>query len=203
MRAGGAILKINKDTTWRIAYQACWPSTLTATTKFTHIMQLKVPDIGGPLWTLTPRQKSTPRLTVLTLKDNDSSTEHDLTSFSAPRNKWIDLEFEFKASGELRHPAQHRGHRGRPGRQGVQGTVLSNQDAKWVFAKPLVNGDGAVALFNEGSAPAKISTSAAALVLPRSAGYALRDLWQHKDFQAAGQISEVVAPHATVRYRVK
>ncbi|MGC7095770.1 Tat pathway signal sequence domain protein [Amycolatopsis lurida] len=98
MRSGGTTLKINKDTTWRIAYQAYWPSTLTATTKFTHIMQMKVQDVGGPLWTLTPRQKSTPRLTVLTLRDDDSNIEHDLTGYTALQDKWIDLEFEFRAS---------------------------------------------------------------------------------------------------------
>src|ERR1043165_1105355 len=63
MRQNGSVLKIDKDTTWRLAYQAFWPSTLTATTRFTHIMQMKVQDVGGPLWTLTPRQKSKPTLT--------------------------------------------------------------------------------------------------------------------------------------------
>jgi hypothetical protein len=98
MRSAGTILKINKDTTWRLAYQAFWPSTLTATTKFTHIMQMKVQDVGGPLWTLTPRAKSKPTLTVLTLKDNDANTEHVLGDYAPLQNKWIDIEFEFKAA---------------------------------------------------------------------------------------------------------
>jgi hypothetical protein len=98
MRSGGTVLKINKDTTWRLAYQAFWPSSLTATTKFTHIMQMKVQDVGGPLWTLTPRSKSKPTLTVLTLKDDDSNTEHVLGDYAPLQNKWIDVEFEFKAS---------------------------------------------------------------------------------------------------------
>ena len=34
-------------------------------------------------------------------------------------------------------------------RRGVQARVLSNEDGHWVFAKPLANGDVAVALFNE------------------------------------------------------
>jgi hypothetical protein len=98
MRSGGTVLKINKDTTWRLSYQAFWPSSLTATSKFTHIMQMKVQDVGGPLWTLTPRAKSKPTLTVLTLKDNDANTEHTLGDYTPMQNKWIDVEFEFKAS---------------------------------------------------------------------------------------------------------
>jgi hypothetical protein len=98
MRSGDTLYKINKDTTWRIAYQAYWPSSLTATTKFTHIFQMKVQDVGGPLWTLTPRQKSKPTLTVLTLRDDDSNTEHTLADWTPLQNKWIDVEWEFKAS---------------------------------------------------------------------------------------------------------
>jgi hypothetical protein len=98
MRSGGTTLKINKDTTWRLSYQAFWPSSLTATTKFSHIMQMKVQDVGGPLWTLTPRAKSKPTLTILTLKDNDANTEHIVGDYAPLQNKWIDVEFEFKAS---------------------------------------------------------------------------------------------------------
>jgi hypothetical protein len=98
MRTGSTVHKIGKDQTWRITYQAYWPSSLTATTKFTHIMQMKVQDVGGPLWTLTPRQRSKPTLTVLTLRDDDSNTEHVLADYAPLQNKWIDVEFEFKAS---------------------------------------------------------------------------------------------------------
>ena len=86
--------------------------------------------------------------------------------------------------------------------KGVQGKVLSNQDGHWIFAKPLSNGDVAVALFNQTSANATISTTAADAGLPQSFGYGLRDLWAHRDFQTAGRISAVVAPHATVMFRV-
>ncbi|MGW4524318.1 NPCBM/NEW2 domain-containing protein [Amycolatopsis sp. NPDC004378] len=87
-------------------------------------------------------------------------------------------------------------------RRGVQARVLSNQDGRWVFAKPLQNGDVAVALFNETSANATIGTTAAAAGLPKAAGYSARDLWAHRDLQTAGRISAVVPPHATVVYRV-
>src|SRR5690348_1063264 len=50
---------------------------------------------------------------------------------------------------------------------GKQGTVISNTDGHWVFAKPLANGDVAVALFNETSSAAPISTTASAAGLPQ------------------------------------
>ena len=99
MRQNGTALEIGEDETWRISYQAFWPRSLTATTSFTHIMQMKVQDVGGPLWTLTPRLKGgTPTLTVLTLRDDDSNTEHVLGDFAPLQEKWIDVSFEFQAS---------------------------------------------------------------------------------------------------------
>lgn len=105
MRSGGTTHKIGKDQTWKITYQAFWPSSLTATTRFTHIMQMKVQDVGGPLWTLTPRQKDKPTLTILTLKDNDANTEHVVGDWTPLQNKWIDVEFECKASNSGGHLA--------------------------------------------------------------------------------------------------
>ncbi len=87
-------------------------------------------------------------------------------------------------------------------RRGVQARVLSNQDGHWVFAKPLANGDVAVALFNETTSSATIGTTAAAAGLPEAFGYSARDLWAHRDLQTAGRLSAVVPPHATVVYRV-
>ncbi|ANN20630.1 alpha-galactosidase [Amycolatopsis orientalis] len=88
-------------------------------------------------------------------------------------------------------------------RKGVQAKVLSNADGKWVFAKPLANGDVAVALFNENSANATISADAREVGLPPAAGYTARDLWARRDLQTAGRISAVVGPHETALYRVK
>jgi alpha-galactosidase len=88
-------------------------------------------------------------------------------------------------------------------RLGVQAKVLSNANGHWVFAKPLANGDTAVALFNESETPAAIGTTAEALGLRKRGAYAIRDLWEGKDFHIGENISAVVAPHATVVYRIK
>jgi alpha-galactosidase len=87
-------------------------------------------------------------------------------------------------------------------RLGIQGRVLSNQDGLWVFAKPLADGDVAVALFNENAYSARISVTAAAVGLPRRQAYVLRDLWQHTTTESAGEIAAHVPAHGTVMYRV-
>ncbi|RZQ62903.1 alpha-galactosidase [Amycolatopsis suaedae] len=86
---------------------------------------------------------------------------------------------------------------------GVQARVLSSENGLWVLAKPLAGGDVAVALFNETEANARISTTARAAGLPQRPGYQLRDVWTGRNYQSAGVISAVVAPHATTIFRVK
>jgi alpha-galactosidase len=85
---------------------------------------------------------------------------------------------------------------------GKQGKVLSSANGLWTFAKPLANGDVAVALFNETSAPATISTTASAIGLPDSAGYIVRDLWSKTAAETAGVIAAGVDSHATAMFRV-
>ena len=85
---------------------------------------------------------------------------------------------------------------------GRQGRVLSNQNGLWTFAKPLANGDVAVALFNETGSAATIGTTATAIGLPERPGYVLRDLWQHTVLETAGAIAAGVPAHGTAMFRV-
>ncbi|MEV6109668.1 NPCBM/NEW2 domain-containing protein [Streptomyces sp. NPDC051940] len=85
---------------------------------------------------------------------------------------------------------------------GKQATVLSSQGGRWVLGKPMADGSAVVALFNETSSAQTISTSAGALGLPAADAYALRDLWQHKDYNTAGSVSASVPAHGTVLFRV-
>jgi alpha-galactosidase len=85
---------------------------------------------------------------------------------------------------------------------GSQGRVLSDQDGHWSFAKPLANGDVAVALFNATGQAATIATTVAAAGLPARGRYARRDLWRHAGTATSGEIAADVPPHGTVLYRV-
>jgi alpha-galactosidase len=86
---------------------------------------------------------------------------------------------------------------------GVQGRVVSNAAGRWVFAKPLANGDVAVALFNENSFGTRISVPAAAAGLPIRPGYVARDVWAKTDTETAGTVGAYVPAHGTALFRVR
>lgn len=85
---------------------------------------------------------------------------------------------------------------------GAQGTEVSSAGGLDVLAKPLANGDVAVALFNENSSTATITTSASAIGKTGASSYTLTDLWSGATSSTTGTISASVPPHGTVMYRV-
>ncbi|MGK4578978.1 glycoside hydrolase family 27 protein [Kitasatospora sp. HPMI-4] len=87
---------------------------------------------------------------------------------------------------------------------GQQGTAVSTAGGLDVLRRPLAGGDVAVALINETSAPAVVSTTAAAVGLPAGGGgYSLNDLWAHTtSVSTDGAISATVPAGGTVLYRV-
>lgn len=84
---------------------------------------------------------------------------------------------------------------------GVQGSLLSQSGSGQVWVKPLANGDRAVALFNRGSGPLQISTTASAVGLPQADAYKLSDLWTNETTTTTGDISANVPSDAVVLYR--
>ncbi|RSD10701.1 carbohydrate-binding protein [Amycolatopsis eburnea] len=85
---------------------------------------------------------------------------------------------------------------------GKQATVLSANGGLVVYSKVLANGDRAVALSNETSATATISTSASATGIGGASSYTLKDLWSKAVRSTTGTISASVPSHATVLYRL-
>jgi alpha-galactosidase len=85
---------------------------------------------------------------------------------------------------------------------GVQADEIGNANGLHVLTKPLDNGDVAVALFNETSSTATISTTATAAGLGNATSFQLRDLWSKAVTSSSGAISASVPAHATVVYRV-
>ena len=71
-----------------------------------------------------------------------------------------------------------------------------------MLAKQLANGDVAVALFNENSSTATITTSATAIGKSGASSYTLTDLWTGAVSTTSGTISASVPAHGTVMYRV-
>jgi alpha-galactosidase len=85
---------------------------------------------------------------------------------------------------------------------GKQASVVFEDTGLLVFAKPLAQGDTAVALYNSGDAQALISMPAARAGLAPASAYQLRDLWGGTSTHTGPTIAAGVAPHATVVYRV-
>jgi alpha-galactosidase len=84
---------------------------------------------------------------------------------------------------------------------GLQGVQIVNDGTRRVLAKRLVDGDVAVALFNQGTSTATVSTTAAALGKSGSS-FTLRDLWSNASSSTTGAISASVPAHGTVAFRL-
>ncbi|SNY24587.1 glycoside hydrolase family 27 protein [Paractinoplanes atraurantiacus] len=84
---------------------------------------------------------------------------------------------------------------------GRQGAQVANDNGRRVLAKPLANGDVAVALYNPGSSTATMTTSAAAIGKSGSS-FTLTDAWSGAVTTTSGTISASVPAHGTVVLRV-
>jgi alpha-galactosidase len=87
-------------------------------------------------------------------------------------------------------------------RLGKQARPVADSDGHTVFAKPLANGDVAVALYNSTDSTARIATTASAAGLRHATAYDLRDVWRHSTTESGGTIAATVPAHGTVIYRV-
>ncbi len=85
---------------------------------------------------------------------------------------------------------------------GIDAKRISKDADSQVFAKTEKDGDVVVGLFNTGSAPREVATTAAALHLPAARDYALTDLWTQRGTESTGRIAVDVPPHGVVLYRV-
>ncbi|HJP77569.1 MAG TPA: NEW3 domain-containing protein [Pseudonocardiaceae bacterium] len=79
---------------------------------------------------------------------------------------------------------------------------LVNTATAQVFGKVEANGDAVVGLFNTGDHAEAVSTTAAALGLPKTRDYRLDELWTHQTYDSVGGVGATVPPHGVVLYRV-
>ena len=85
---------------------------------------------------------------------------------------------------------------------GKQGQRLSQSGEQEIWTKPLDGGAVAVALFNRGDAPAKMTLKIADLKM--SLKGEARDLWAHSDVKVQnGEYSASVPRHGVVLLRVR
>jgi hypothetical protein len=95
MRNGSSYLEWRLGETWRVTYSMYIPSSLKATTSFTHIMQTKQPGSGTSPITVTSLRRVNGKQTI-EHKVFDSNTLVGRTDLEPLQNKWIDVEYEIK-----------------------------------------------------------------------------------------------------------
>ncbi|MEZ0356576.1 glycoside hydrolase family 27 protein [Mycobacterium sp. SA01] len=84
----------------------------------------------------------------------------------------------------------------------TQGRPLAGD--RRIMVKPLAGGAVAVSMTNPDSQPTSIVTTAAAVGLPKTPCYRVRDLWTHADSVTSNRLGgEAIPPHATVMMRVQ
>ena len=90
--AGGGVVRMYRGQTWRFTYSMYIPSSLKATTSFTHIMQMKAPGSGPPIIVTSLRRVNGAQ--TVELKVFGSNTLVGRTDLVPLHNRWIDAEFE-------------------------------------------------------------------------------------------------------------
>ena len=84
----------------------------------------------------------------------------------------------------------------------IDASRITSTSTTQVFAKTEKNGDAVVGLFNTGSQPQVVSTTAAALGLPAASAYQLNNLWTHHLTESGPAISADVAAHGVALLRI-
>jgi Alpha galactosidase A/Alpha galactosidase C-terminal beta sandwich domain/Divergent InlB B-repeat domain len=85
---------------------------------------------------------------------------------------------------------------------GAQGTPVAQLGPGQVWARPLSNGDRAVALLNRGSSPLQVGVLAWDAGLAASGNYRLTDVWSGATTATTGRISASLAGSSAALYRV-
>jgi hypothetical protein len=93
--SSGSYLRWTEGQTWRITYSMYIPSSLNATTSFTHIMQMKQPGSGtSPIVVQSLRRVNGAQTIELKLFEEDILVGR--TSLDPLHDRWTDVDFQIK-----------------------------------------------------------------------------------------------------------
>jgi hypothetical protein len=92
-RVGDRTLTLLKGETWRFTYAMYIPSSLRATTTFTHIMQMKMPGTGsGPIVVMSLRRYGD--VPKIELKAFETDTLIGAVDLAPLQDRWISVDFQ-------------------------------------------------------------------------------------------------------------
>ncbi|MEU6806183.1 Tat pathway signal sequence domain protein [Streptomyces neyagawaensis] len=95
LRTSSGFLRWTEGQTWRVTYQMYLPSSLKATTSFTHIMQMKQPGNGtSPLVVQSLRRVNGAETIELKLPIDDILVGR--TDLAPLHDSWTDVDFQVK-----------------------------------------------------------------------------------------------------------
>ncbi|QDQ14598.1 Tat pathway signal sequence domain protein [Streptomyces spectabilis] len=104
-RTGDMYLTWHKGQTWRVTYRMFLPSSLLATTTFTHIMQMKQPGAGSAPIVVQSLRRSGARQTI-ELKVFEQDVLVGRTDLEPLHDRWTDVDFRITigddSSGSVR-----------------------------------------------------------------------------------------------------
>ncbi|CAM5619122.1 MULTISPECIES: heparin lyase I family protein [Streptomyces] len=93
--SGSSYLKWTEGQTWRITYSMYIPSSLKATTTFTHIMQMKQPGAGSSPIVVQSLRRVDGRQTI-ELKIVEGDVLVGRADLEPLHDKWTDVDFQIK-----------------------------------------------------------------------------------------------------------
>jgi hypothetical protein len=97
MVTNGHQMRMQKGDNWKFTYSMFIPSTLKATTSFTHIAQMKVPNAkpedGAPIYVMSLRRHGDNETIEAKITTNDEMLGS--TNLKPLHDKWIDVELEY------------------------------------------------------------------------------------------------------------
>ncbi|HEU4423623.1 MAG TPA: heparin lyase I family protein [Pilimelia sp.] len=109
---GSSRVDMHRNQTWRFNYQMFIPTSLKATTSFTHIFQVKHTGVGSPVVTMSlNRSGSSERIEMRMFGEGQAKL--GVTNVAPLKNKWIDVEIEIRVAdgsgGRLRYALRDGG----------------------------------------------------------------------------------------------
>jgi hypothetical protein len=106
MAENGSRVDMRQNETWRYNYQMYIPTSLKATTSFTHIFQVKHTDVASPVVTMSlNRSGATERIEMRMFGEGQEKL--GVIDVAPLKNTWIDVEVEIRVAdgtgGRLRY----------------------------------------------------------------------------------------------------